>query len=74
MRMFELYRIAGCVEPVRVGGPYQNYSDLLAAARREHEKCDAADLLLAARVDGSGRIVLASFSAAGLAPDIKPTK
>ena len=73
MRQFELVCIEGCVEPRRYG-PFRNYPDLLAAARREWERRGDTDLLLAAWVDDDGRVTLSSFSTGELESDNKLPK
>ena len=67
----ELYRIDGCVEPCRIGGPHPDYPALLAAARWADAGSGREDLLLAAWIDGGGRIALSSFSANELESDAR---
>ena len=74
MRQFELVCVAGCVDPIKIGGVYQDYAALLAAARRERGKRGDTDLLLAAWVDGDGRVALSSFTTAELEPGGNPVK
>jgi hypothetical protein len=69
MKGYEIYRIAGCVEPLRVGGPYSDYPALLAAARKVHAESKAEDLLLYTEIDDAGRPALSSFSTAELEVD-----
>jgi len=66
MRECELYRVDGCVEPCRVGGPYKGYPALLAAARQTHTESKPEDMLLYVWIDDAGRPALSSFSTAEL--------
>jgi len=59
---WELFSVAGCVEPVRFGGPYPDDAALVNAARRARQMYGAEDVLLAARVDDHGRTELSSFT------------
>ena len=69
MKQCEIFRITGCVEPFRVGGPYSDYSALLAAARKAHAESKAEDVLLYAEIDDAGRPALSPFSTAELEID-----
>jgi len=69
MKNYELYKIEGCIEPYRIGGPYKDYPTLLVATRKAHAESKAEDLLLYGEIDAAGRPALESFTNAELEAD-----
>ena len=68
---FELFRVVGGIEPIRIGGPYRAYEAALAAARKTGVESGNTDTLLSACIDDSGRIALSSFPAVELDRPVK---
>jgi len=69
MKRYEIFKVEGCVDPCRIGGPYNDYPALLVAARKAHAESKAEDLLLYGEIDAAGRPALESFTNAELEAD-----